>query len=135
MDELLICAIQGACIIIIVIFVGTAEEVWSDCLQNLMAYEGCPYTVHAIFTATDGRDCNDYKFTISINEDEYHSSSDIPLSVVQINGTSSQCNASVTIPIEDIVHNVTFTASRFPQTPQISCEDLLEVVNGMYVCM
>ena len=122
------------------LFVGTAEEVWSDCPQNLTAYEGCPYTVHAIFTSADGRDCkNDYIITIGINDMEYHSNSKnllTMLSVDYINGSSSQCNVSVTKnAIEDIGNNVTFTAaSSFSQTPQIYCEDFLDVVNGMNLC-
>ena len=126
------------CIMMLFLSTVTAEDLnpWSNCPQNLVAYEGCPYTVHAIFTvANKSLDCKtNYKFTIGINEDEYHSSSDIPLSVVNINGSSSQCNVSVTIPIDNIVHNVTFRASGFSQlTPQIPCEDFLEVVNGMFV--
>ena len=98
---------------------------WSDCPQNLKAYEGCPYTIDAIFTATNNLTCGIYHFSVNW---------EMPMSVMPINGSDSRCKVSMYIAsVTNVIHNVTFRASiSQDDTPvdYIPCQDILQICNG-----
>ena len=105
------------------------EGNWSDCPHDVTVYEGCPYTIQHIFTAAFGYTCNDYGFSIEVNVKSY-SPTDMPID------ETNSCIVSSVIPIDNVVHNVLFLSSRLQsmETPNITCKDLLKVVNGNYFC-
>ncbi len=117
-------------IMILLFTVTLADEMgWSDCPQNLTAYEGCPYTIDAIFTATNNLTCDSYHFSVDLTVPHNDSLSRMP-----INGSVSHCKVSLYIAsVTNVDHDVTFRAS-IPEHGSpvecIECEDLLLICNG-----
>ena len=105
------------------------EDHWEECPANLSVYEGCPLTVHALFTSVN-RSClygRDYSYTIAVNDEEHE---DTGVRVEGINVSNSKCNISVTFVVENVDHIVKFIAARVPPEPtllDITCTDFLEI--------
>lgn len=119
-------------------------ESWSECPENITVYEGCQYTIHALFNSTAAnRSCtrskNGYSYSVVINS----KSTEIEdVNVVLVNGSESTmiCNVFVSFIVEDIDHSVTFIAARtFPftsNTTRIDCNDVLLIYSkSMHVTL
>ena len=105
------------------------EDHWEECQANLSVYEGCPLTVHALFSSMN-RSClygTGYSYTIAVNDEEFE---DKDVSVEGVNLSSSKCNISATFVVENVDHTVQFSAARIPPDPKVLnkiCADFLEI--------